>query len=139
MNRDLEGLCEDTRMLGEFAGQDAAQRADRHAARKAAIVREGGRNGLAFTKPNPYRAGFLGDKPPSAMQLIDQRPSSTGGLGASYHRLLSGVTHGQTHGLARFLMPMQVAADPGTVTVQMDVDARSLPCTCSPGRCADRP
>ena len=126
MNRDLEGLWEDTRMLGEFGSPDTARLIARHAARTAAIMREGGRNGLAYIKPTPFRAGYLGRRPASAMQLIDQCASATAGLGATYHRVLSGVAHGQTHGLARFLMRVPAAAEPGKVAVQMNITASSL-------------
>jgi hypothetical protein len=126
MNRDLEGLWEDNRMLSEFSTPDSARQLARHAERKEAIVREGARNGLAYTKPSPHRAGYLGDKPDSAMQMVDKSASATSGLGLTYQRLWSGVAHGQTHGLARFLMRVPVPAEPGKVTVQMNTSASTL-------------
>lgn len=125
MNQNLVALHEDLNMLGRFEGQDAASKAARHRGQQAAIARTGHRFGLALTKPKKgFTPCFLGDKPPSAMALIDKYASCTSGVGAAYQQLLSSVAHGQLHGLSRFLMRAPTPAEPGKVCVQMNLSAR---------------
>src|SRR5260370_15410930 len=119
MNHNLGALHEDLNMLGRFSGEDAASKAARHRAQETAIARAGHQHGLAFTRPKKgYSPCFLGDKPPSAMTLIDQCASRTSGVGATYQQLLSSVAHDQLHGLSRFLMRAPTPTEPGKVTVQ---------------------
>ena len=125
MNHNLVALHEDLNMLSRFPGQDAANKAARHRAQETAIARAGHQHGLAFTRPKKgFSPCFLGNRPPSAMTLIDQCASRTSGVGATYQQLLSSVTHGQLHGLSRFLMRAPTPAEPGMVIVQMNLSAR---------------
>lgn len=125
MNHNLVALHEDLNMLSRFEGQDAASKAARHRGQQAAIARTGHRFGLALTKPRKaFTPCFLGDKPPSAMALIDKYASRTSGVGATYQQLLSSVAHGQLHGLSRFLMRAPTPAESGKVSVQMNLSAR---------------
>jgi hypothetical protein len=125
MNHNLAALHQDLSMLSRFPGQDAAAKAARHRGQEAAIARAGQRFGLAFTRPrNRFRPCSLGDKPPSAMALIDRCASRTSGVGATRQQLLSSVAHGQMHGLSRFLMRAPTPAEPGKVITQMNLSAR---------------
>jgi hypothetical protein len=125
MNHNLVALDEDLNMLARFSGQDAASKAERHRRQQAAIERTGHRFGLALTKPKKgFMPCFLGDKPPSAMALIDRYASRTAGVGATYQQLLSSVAHGQLHGLSRFLMRAPTPTEPGKVSVQMNLSTR---------------
>jgi hypothetical protein len=125
MNHNLVALYEDLNMLARFSGQDAASKAARHRRQEAAIARTGHHFGLALTKPKKgFTPCFLGDKPPSAMALIDKYASRTSGVGATYQQLLSSVAHGQLHGLSRFLMRAPTPAEPGKVTIQMNLSAQ---------------
>jgi hypothetical protein len=125
MNHNLVALHEDLNMLGRFTGQDAVGKAARHRGQEAAVARAGHHFGLAFTRPKKgFTSCFLGDRPPSAMALIDMCASLTTGVGATYQQLLSSVAHGQLHGLSRFLMRTPAPAEPGKVSVQMNLSAR---------------
>lgn len=125
MNHNLVALHEDLNMLGRLPSQGAADKAARHQTQEAAIARAGRQHGLTFTKPKKgYTPCFLGDRPPSAMTLIDQCASGTSGVGATYQQLLSSVAHGQLHGLSRFLMRAPAPAGPGKVIIQMNLRAR---------------
>jgi hypothetical protein len=125
MNHNLAALYEDLSMLGRFPGQGAASKAARHRGQEAAIARAGQHFGLPFTRPrNGFKPCFLGDKPPSAMALIDRCASRTAGVGATCQQLVSSVAHGQMHGLSRFLMRAPAPAEPGKVIIQMNLNAR---------------
>lgn len=127
MNHNLVALHEDLNILSRFSSPDAAKKAARHRAQETAIARTGHRHGLPFTRPKKgYSPRFLGDKPPSAMTLIDQCASRTSGVGATYQQLLSSVAHGQMHGLSRFLMRAPAPSRPGKVITQMNISARDL-------------
>src|SRR6202042_2864614 len=100
-------------------------KAAQHQTQEAAIARAGRQHGLTFTRPKKgYTPCFLGDRPPSAMTLIDQCASGTSGVGATYQQLLSSVAHGQLHGLSRFLMRAPAPAEPGKVIIQMNLTDR---------------
>jgi hypothetical protein len=122
MNHNLVALTEDLNMLARFSDPKALARAARHRAQEADIARTGQGFGLTFTRPKKcYSACYLGDRPPSAMTLIDQCASRTSGVGATYQQLLSSVAHGQLHGLSRFLMQAPAPAEPGKVITQMNL------------------
>jgi hypothetical protein len=126
MNHNLAALHEDLNMLGRLGGGDADAKMARHRGQEAAIARTGCRLGLAFTRPKKgFTACYLGDKPPSAMALIDRCASRTAGVGAAYQQLLSSVAHGQLHGLSRFLMRAPTPAEPGKVITQVNLNARN--------------
>ena len=101
MNLNLAAPYEDTRLIGQFGGPAAQQQVSRHKNRTDAIARTGALHGFQYAKPNPYWAGYIGDQPPTAMTLIDEAAGATAGVGATYHRLLSGVSHGHLHALTR--------------------------------------
>jgi len=128
LNYDLQAMYEDLNMLRTIAGQDAVDKAARHAARIDAIGREGHQHQLQLTRPKNgrYAACHLGDKLPSAMTLIDKSASRMSGVGARYQQLLSSVAHGQLHGLSRFLIHAPSPADPGKVIAQLNVTAHDL-------------
>jgi hypothetical protein len=126
LNFNLTALFEDTKMIGTFSIEGAGQRVARHETKTEEIVRTGAVHNLPYTKPTPYRAGYLSDRPPGAMALIDLCASATAGLGVTYHRLLSSVSHGQLHGLSRFLMRVPGDAPAGLELAQLNTDARTL-------------
>jgi hypothetical protein len=125
MNHNLAALHQDLNMLVRIPRQDSAAKAARHRSQEEAIAGAGRRHNLGFTRPRKgFSACYLGDKPPSAMTLIDQCASGTSGVGATYQQLLSSVAHGQLHGLSRFLMHAPVPGESGKVVVQMNLNAR---------------
>ena len=127
LNYDLQAMHEDLNMLRTIAGQEAIDKAAGHSARIDAIGQEGHQHQLQLTRPKKgYSACYLGEKLPSAMTLIDKSASRTSGVGARYQQLLSSVTHGQLHGLSRFLIHAPSPADPGKVIAQMNVTAHDL-------------
>lgn len=126
MNQNLAALHEDLNMLGRIPRQDSVDKAARHRSQEAAISRVGQRHGLGFTRPKKgFSACYLGDRPPSAMTLIDKCASHTSGVGATYQQLLSSVAHGQLHGLSRFLIHAPIPSEPGKLAVQMNLSARN--------------
>jgi hypothetical protein len=125
MNHNLVALHEDMNMLGRLRDQDAPGRAARHRTQETKIARAGQHFGLTFTRPKKgYSACYLGDRPPSAMTLIDRCASRTSGVGVTYQQLLSSIAHGQLHGLSRFLMRAPAPAEPGKIIVQMNLSDR---------------
>ena len=58
------------------------------------------------------------------MTLIDRCASRMWLTGATYHRLLGGVAHAQSHGLARFVMAGR--GTPGKVTLNSSANALAL-------------
>jgi hypothetical protein len=127
MNYNLQALTEDLNMLRRFTSPDAVARIRRHEEQLAKIAREGQLKSFAFTKPKRYNAGYLGDKPPSAMDTISKIASQSPVIGAASQQLLSGVAHAQLHGLSRFLMTIGPEPDdPSKVTVTLNVAAPEL-------------
>jgi hypothetical protein len=127
MNCNLQALTEDINMLNRLTGPDAKAKAERHTAHIGEIEREGKRSGLRFHAPERYRAGYLGDKPPSAMTMISNIASRVPSFGAISQQLLSGVAHAKLHGLARFIVPVgSPGPDPGKVKVDLTASGHSL-------------
>ena len=126
-NYDLQAMHEDLNMLRNIDGPEAAAKAARHRDRIDAIGREAHWHQLQLTRHKKgYSACYLGEKPPSAMTLIDKTASRTSGVGARYQQLLSSVAHGQLHGLSRFLIRAPSPAEPGKVISQLNVTAHDL-------------
>ena len=124
MNFELGALVQDINMRKGIPGEEA--KVERHRARIDAIRRTGEDFGLPYTEPKrDYQAGYLGSEPPSATDLIGQCVSGEPGYRLPY-QLLSGVAHGQLHGLSKFLVQLPVQADPGGVFVHLKADAGDL-------------
>jgi len=105
MNSNLQALTEEVNMLNRFTRHDAVAAVERHKAQIGKIEREGRRCELRFTRSKGYRAGYLGDEPPSAMKMIGMIASRVPEFGTSSQQLLSSVAHSQLHGLTRFIVP----------------------------------
>jgi hypothetical protein len=105
MNRRLSGLCEEISMVGSSSSPQAQAKVKHLEGRIAMISKSARQHGFDFRDRDRYRAAYIGEKPLSAMALIDGCASRTPSMGATYYRLLSGVAHAQPHGLARFMMP----------------------------------
>lgn len=127
MNCNLQALTEEINMLNRFTGPDAMAAAERHKAQIGKIEREGRRYELHFTRPNGYRPGYLGEKPPSAMKMIGMIASRVPEFGASSQQLLSSVAHSQLHGLTRFIVPTgEPGPAPGKFTAELTAGAHDI-------------
>jgi hypothetical protein len=105
LNFHLDSMCEELSLLSPFTSPEAQARANQFRTNIAAIGRGAQAHHLQFRKMDgPGRAAYIGDRPPRATTLIDQCASQLPGLGATYQRLLSSITHAKLNGLARFLM-----------------------------------
>ena len=123
MNCDLKGLCEHINLISKFTVPGAQAEVAQNQERIDAIGRTGQQHGFRFKKQDGYRPAYLGAKPPSAMELMDQSASKTPGLGATYQKLLSAVAHANLNGLSRFLIADgRLESDqPGQALVQLNV------------------
>lgn len=127
MNCHLDGICQDLNMLRRFSSPEARQKITRHDAQLAAIQRTGKQYGFTFKPADRFRSAYLGEKPASAMTLIDQCTAQTRGVGAVSYQMLCGVAHARLHGLSRFLMTNgQAGSEPGKVQTEMNVYAGDL-------------
>jgi hypothetical protein len=124
MNHRLGGLCEEINMVGSFTGPQAAAYAAHMEGQVAAIARGAGQHGFSFHDRDRWRAAYIDERPLSAMVLIDRCASRRPLTGATYHRLLSGVAHAQSHGLARFVMAG--SGTPGRVTLNSSAQSLAL-------------
>jgi hypothetical protein len=128
MNWRLDGLCEQINMIRPFAIPEASAKVAQNEQQIADICRGGRHHGLKFQKQQGWRSAYLGDKPPSAMALIDECASETPGLGAVSQRLLSAVAHAQLHGLTPFISREGAveSGTPGQVLASLNIKADSL-------------
>jgi hypothetical protein len=128
MNDRLGGLCEEINMVGSFASPRAAVYAAHMEGQVAAIGRGAGQHGFNFHDRGRWRAAYIDERPLSAMALIDRCASRMPLTGVTYHRLLSGVahaqSHAQSHGLARFVMAG--SGTPGRVTLNSSAQGLAL-------------
>jgi len=124
MNLDLQALHEDGRMLRKIGDPPSVAKAIRHADRELVIGRTGEEFGLSFTKATDRHQAYLGDKPPSAMKMIEECAPNEPALKSAY-QLLSGVAHGLWHGHARLLRRSE-SETPGTVGLGLAVGANTL-------------
>lgn len=127
MNHRLDGLCEEIYMIRPFPGTDAQAKVAEFKAEIASIRSAASQHGFEFHRQDGARSAYIGDEqPPSAMTLIDGCASRTPLLGATYHRLLSGVAHAKRHGLARFLVPAGPSDERGSVPTELNASVGDL-------------
>jgi hypothetical protein len=128
LNCHLDALSQDINMLRRLSDPSARQRIARHEAEVEAVKRAAEQRNFAFKPQDGFRSAFIGEKPISAMQLIDKCASHTLGLGASSYQMFSGVAHAKLHGLSRFLVTngTPLSGEPGKVAVEMNIRAGEL-------------
>jgi hypothetical protein len=123
MNWRLAGLSEDMNLMRGLAGPEAQASLQHSNQRVDAIARTARQFGFQFHAADRHRPARLGDKTPSATQLIDACASRTPGLGTVQQRVMSGVAHGQVHALMRFMRPSSMLTADGRAMVQLNLTA----------------
>jgi hypothetical protein len=126
MNCRLDGFCEELNMMRSFTVPQAQAQIAHCEGQIAAIRRGAHHHGFEFHRQDRWHhPAYIGEKPPSAMKLIDLCASRTPGLGATYQRLLSGVAHAKVHMLSRFLMGAKIPdpARPGNMLTPVNTSA----------------
>ena len=127
MNYCLDGLCEEIYMIRSFQGADARARVAELEAEIESIKSAALQHGIEFHPQKGTRSAYIGaEQPLSAMTLIDGCASHTPLLGATYHRLLSGVAHAKRHGLARFLVYAGPPDEDGSIPTALNTSAGDL-------------
>jgi hypothetical protein len=105
MNCHLDGLCQELNMLRKFSHPGARARIDQHERQIEAVKQTALKQGMAFKPPGRYQSAYIGDKPKSVMELMNECAARTPGIGALTYQMFSGVAHAKLHGLSRFLVP----------------------------------
>jgi hypothetical protein len=127
MNHRLDGLCEEIYMIRAFEGEDARARVAELETEMESVRYGAVQHGFEFHPQKGPRSAYVGaEQPSSAMTLIDRCTSRTPLLGATYHRLLSGVAHAKRHGLTRFLAPVGPPDADGSTPQALNTSAGDL-------------
>lgn len=124
MNLDLQALYEDSRMLRKVGDSPSVAKAGRHAHREQVIGRVGMEFGLIFTAATDRRQGYLGERPPPVMKMIEGCLPDEPALKSAY-QLLSSVAHGLWHGHSRLLGPGEIDTS-GKVSLGLRIGAGTL-------------
>jgi hypothetical protein len=125
MNCHLDGLCQELNMLRKFSHPGAQARIDQHEKQIEAVKQTALKRGFAFKPASRHLSAYIGEKPKSVMELMNDCAARTPGIGALTYQMFSGVAHAKLHGLSRFLV-MNGEPPPGSeggVSVEMNITA----------------
>jgi hypothetical protein len=125
MNCHLDGLCQELNMLRKFSHPGAQARIDQHEKQIEAVKQTALKRGFAFKPASRHLSAYIGEKPKSVMELMNDCAARTPGIGALTYQMFSGVAHAKLHGLSRFLV---MNGEPprgseGGVSVEMNITA----------------
>lgn len=127
-NCRFEGQCEQLHILRPFESEpDTIEMISAAQERIAVMERSAKTHGFTFHKAERARPAYLGERPPSATQLIgDCALAAEPRLGSSLYRVMSGVSHAKSHGLIRLTSPSGKSVVPGVQARQVNVSAATL-------------